>query len=121
MRLPRTSRSSGDSIVPMINVAFLLLVFFLMTAVLAPPEPFDVAPPVATGREAEVAPDTLVISAEGDLALGAARGDAVYDVLPDGPLRIRSDAGLEGATLARIVGRLGELGVSRIELITVPR
>jgi periplasmic protein TonB len=38
-------RPRAESVVPMINVVFLLLVFFLMTATIAPPDPFASVPP----------------------------------------------------------------------------
>ncbi|NHX27772.1 biopolymer transporter ExbD, partial [Escherichia coli] len=38
-------RDRGENIVPMINVVFLLLIFFLMTAQIGPPAPIDVTPP----------------------------------------------------------------------------
>ncbi|WP_322867174.1 biopolymer transporter ExbD [Aquicoccus sp. G2-2] len=45
MDIPRpVRRPRGEAILPMINVVFLLLIFFLMTAELAPPEPVAVAP-----------------------------------------------------------------------------
>lgn len=122
IHLPRSSRTGADSIVPMINVAFLLLVFFLMTAVLAPSDPFEVTPPVSdAGGDAEATSDTLLIGANGDLALGSKRGEAVFEVLPESPLRIRADASLEGATLAGLLDRLARRGVSSVELITVSR
>ena len=105
----------------MINVAFLLLVFFLMTAVIVPPEPLEVAPPEASTEPDDVAQNVLVITAEGALALGQLRGEAVFEGLGDSTLRVRADAGLEGADLARILARLSEKGVTEVELVTVPR
>lgn len=119
MRLSRTTRGRADSVVPMINVAFLLLVFFLMTAVLAPRDPFDITPPTASAGEAEANGDVLAISADGDLAFGALRGEAVFAALPKGGLRIRVDAGFDGTELARIVRRLAEHGATSVELVTV--
>lgn len=121
MNLSRRKRAGGDSVVPMINVAFLLLIFFLMTAVLVPPDPFQVTPPQASAMTAKPVPGTLVISADGDLALGQTRGEAIYAALPEGPLRIRADADLDGAQLVAIVGRLADAGVVAVELITVSR
>ena len=40
-------RRPRESAVPMINIVFLLLIFFLMTATIAPPAPFAVTPPAA--------------------------------------------------------------------------
>lgn len=121
MNLPRTRRAPRDSIVPMINVAFLLLVFFLMVAVFAPPDPLDATPPESGAGTEPPAFETLVVSGTGELAFGSLRGEDVFGALSAGPLQLRADASLEAADLARLVRRLAEIGVSPIELVTVPR
>ncbi|MBL3595046.1 biopolymer transporter ExbD [Rhodovulum sulfidophilum] len=118
-------RIRGESIVPMINVVFLLLIFFLMSARLVPPAPFEAEPPRADGAE-PAAGEMLHLSAAGDLAFGAARGEAVFVALaarPEaaGPLVIRADAGVEAAALARLAARLTAEGQGPLRLVTVPR
>ncbi len=50
-------RPRAESILPMINVVFLLLIFFLMTSRLAQPDPVEVAPPeAAAGQDAAAGP-----------------------------------------------------------------
>lgn len=121
IRLTHSRRDRPDSVVPMINVAFLLLIFFLMTAVIAPPDPVDVTPPAADGESADPREGTLFVLADGVLVLGSLRGEAVFGALPEGRLRIRADAGLEGAELARLLARLARSGIAEIDLVTVPR
>ena len=106
---------------PMINVALLLLVFFLMTATIAPPEPMEVDPPRADAEPAENDSDVLVVGADGSLALGDLRGRNVFSSLSGGPLRIKAAAELEGRVLARLIGELGARGVTEIEIVTAPR
>lgn len=121
IRLQDPRHPPRDSIVPMINVAFLLLIFFLMTAVLDAPDPFDTTPPEAGSDISETFPDALVVNRNGEMAFGPHRGDSVFDAMSPGPLRLRADAGLEAAKLARLVARLAEAGMTPIELVTVPR
>ena len=121
IRLSHPPRARQDSVVPMINVAFLLLVFFLMTAVIVPPEPIEVSPPEASSEADDVAQNVLVITTEGELAMGQFLGEAVFEALGAPTLHVRADAGLEGADLARILARLSEKGVTEVELVTVPR
>jgi len=119
-----TKKPRGESIVAMVNVVFLLLIFFLMSARIAPPDPFETTPPSADGP-APVAGDVLYLSADGDLAYGSARGEAVFAALSgrdaDMPLVIRADAGAEAAALARLTARLGAEGQGVLRLVTVPR
>lgn len=115
-------RSSQDrAIVPMINVVFLLLIFFLMSATLSPPEPFPITPPTAEGAQADPAPGTLYISATGDLAFDGALDEAVWPLIGahSGPLPIRADAGLPATDLAALLPRLTEAGITDIRLLTV--
>ena len=119
-----TRREKGESIVPMINVVFLLLIFFLMSARLSAPDPFEATPPAA-GASDPAAGDTLYLSAGGDLAYGDARGEDVFAALAgreaDRPLLIRADAGVEAAAVARLAARLAAEGQGALRLVTVPR
>ncbi|WP_168193214.1 biopolymer transporter ExbD [Rhodophyticola sp. CCM32] len=119
---PLQRRRHGQSIVPMINLVFLLLIFFLMTAQIAPPEPFPVTPPEARADPAGPAPDTLYIATDGMLAYETARDAEVFEALRQrpadaGPLAIRADADLQAAGLAELLPRLAESGIAGITLI----
>ncbi|MGX0878282.1 biopolymer transport protein ExbD [Roseovarius sp. MBR-154] len=119
---PRRRRPS-EAIVPMINVVFLLLIFFLMSAQITPPAPFDVTLPESASDNAARPADTLYMDAQGRLAFNAARGEAVYDAIaaravPDTPLQIRADARLEAQALTRLLPELAARGIAEIELLT---
>lgn len=121
---PAMPRQPRENVVPMINVVFLLLIFFMLAAQLAPPEPFSVAPP--EGEVAEALPEgaALFVSASGDLALGELRGEAVFAALhardEAGPLPVRADAGLSAEALAALLPRLAAAGVSSVALELTP-
>lgn len=124
MEFPRSARRSRpESIVPMINVVFLLLIFFLMTARIAPPAPFDVAPPASTREGALEGARALHVAADGSLAFGSARGEAVFDALSehDGPLLVRADAALPIDDFARLLADLAARGLRDTRVVTVPR
>ena len=119
---PHTRREVQDrAIVPMINVVFLLLIFFLMSATLAPPDPFGITPPVSEGAERDPLPLTLHISSEGALSYSGAQGAAIWSLLEDheGPLHLRVDAAFPAADLAAVIPRIGDAGISEIRLVTV--
>ena len=111
----------------MINVVFLLLIFFLMSAQIVARPPFDVTPPEAETAAMPAGELRLHISAEGLLALGDLTGDAVWRALSAieareaQPLLIRADAALPAAELARVLAQAATLGFARIELGTAPR
>lgn len=119
-----------ESVTPMINVVFLLLIFFLMTATIAPPAPFEVEPPQAEAEPASTeTPDTLHLAADGRMAFGEARGEAALAAAAaanlgaeqGAPLALRADAGMEAAALARVLSRLGERGVTRADIVVSGR
>jgi len=122
---PRPNRRPRENIVPMINVVFLLLIFFLMTAQIAPPDPFEITPPSSSSQAPADGPATLYIAPDGTLAFLQARGeDAVFAALAeapkDSPLLIRADAGLEASKLAGLLARLAAVGVANVALVTTP-
>ena len=120
MQFDRPQRKTRpESIVPMINVVFLLLVFFLMTAELRPAPPVEVALPEAAGAPADAAAG-LIAAADGTLAFGDLRGEAALAAAAasPAPLTLRADRDLPGADLARLRAALAALGQGRVLLVT---
>ncbi|MDF1619465.1 ExbD/TolR family protein [Pseudothioclava nitratireducens] len=129
---PAPRRAVSENLLPMINVVFLLLIFFLIAAKLAPPEPFELTPPEAAGAPVAELPEGVLYLAPGGLVgWGEARGEAAWDALAttragcatdcDAALVVRADAGLAGADLAAAMARLRQIGVDRISLVSRAR
>lgn len=120
---PVPRRSTREPVVPMINVVFLLLIFFLMTAQIVLPAPFDVTLPNASGAGDETTP-TLYLSAEGEIAFETTRGagalaQAVQRAQAlDSPLRLVADADLPAEQLANTLGQVTRLGATEVTLVT---
>lgn len=132
MRLQRLRRKPNDDdrILPLINVVFLLLIFFMVVGRLSGSDPFEIAPPVsasdgdATGREM-----TILVAADGRLALD----DAVMDEAAlqaevaariaaggAGPVRLKADGDAEAVAVVGVMEMLRAAGVERLKLLTVP-
>ena len=121
---PRKRRIDQDrAIVPMINVVFLLLVFFLLTASLTLPPPREITAPVAQTPLRDPQPGTLYIAADGQLFFGDKTGEAALIALsatrPEGPLPVLADAAYPAADLARLLPELAALRITDVRLITV--
>ncbi|MBF53764.1 MAG: biopolymer transporter ExbD [Confluentimicrobium sp.] len=120
-----------ESTVPMINIVFLLLIFFLITAQIAPPAPFAVTPPAASSAAAENsdAPLILHLDAAGTPGFvspdGPANGDAALAALAaaraacaDCTLTLRADRAAPARTLAALLPRLTAMGFAQVDLAT---
>ena len=116
---PAKRRDLPESIVPMINVVYLLLIFFLMTAQIAPPDPVEVMPPVSQST-AEVPQDgVLYLGADGTLAFAEGRGEeALEAAVSGGAVVLKADAGVAAVEVARLLPRLAALGAKDIRLVT---
>lgn len=111
-----------EAIIPMINVVFLLLIFFLMTAQIAPPEPFEVTPPVAD-IEGDPESDAVVYvdkaarlhfdGHEGAQAILALKSLSNVNAV----VKMRADANLPAKDMAKLLRQLSGGGLSRVELI----
>lgn len=110
-----------ESIIPMINVVFLLLIFFLLTAQIAPPTPFVLEPPVSKSDVPALDRDVLYLSATGEMAYNDARGEAVWSLIAErqenAPLEIRADASASGIKVAELLRRLSEISASGAQLV----
>lgn len=118
----------GEPIAPMINIVFLLLIFFLMSATFATHAELEATPPLSDAQApAESGRVALIVSAEGEIAYAAARGEAAIAaaaraaLADDAPLRIRADAAAPARRVVETVARLRRLGVSAVRLTTQGR
>ncbi|WP_118138769.1 biopolymer transporter ExbD [Oceanicella sp. SM1341] len=111
-----------ESIVPMINVVFLLLIFFLMTATLTPPEPLEIEPARSDAAEPGEVRPAVFLSDEGEIAFREARGDAaIAAAVAEGAGLIRADADAPAQSVAKLLGALQAGGLTDLSLVTVPR
>ena len=110
--------------VPMINVAFLLLIFFMLAAQIAPPDPIEIDLPEAVGGAPVKDPDALFVGADGSLAFGELRDRAAFGAAVGrdraGPLILRVDRAFSGPDLAGLLGRLREAGLTEVWLSVAP-
>lgn len=117
-------RRQRETVLPMINVSFLLLIFFLMMAQIEAAPPFPVTEPEAADRADPAAPERVLwVSAEAALAHDGLSGEAALQALAEagpGPVLIRADAALEAAALARLMADLGARGIAEITLAATP-
>lgn len=118
----RPRRRTSENIVPMINVVFLLLIFFLISAQFTAPDPFDVTPPDSLSEANQPVSDTLFVAADGTLGFEGATNDAALARLairdPEKPLYLRADTALPARDLATLLPRLARLGVRDTRLVT---
>jgi len=131
MRFDRTARrrDQGEPVLPLINIVFLLLIFFMIAGKLTSSDPFEVTPPDSA---AESLPDgeapSLLLGADGSLAFEGevlAR-EALPGVLAalqaEGRLerlRLRADATADTPDVVALMELLRESGVERLHLLTL--
>lgn len=126
---PRARRTSDEGVVPLINVVFLLLIFFLIAGTMTPPSPVELDPVTTQESPASRSPAALLfVSADGRMAYrgepvtlqtlsGAVRGDEERD--PEAPLSVMLDRELPSRDLAPILDALAVGGVANLRLITL--
>lgn len=73
MKLPKTPhRNHGDPIIPLINVIFLLIIFFMVAGSIRPPLALDVQAPESTSEGAAESAPAIVVDRDGRVGIGAA-------------------------------------------------
>ncbi|SNS89495.1 ExbD/TolR family protein [Antarctobacter heliothermus] len=115
---PGPPKARAEPVVPMINVVFLLLIFFLMTA--------QFADPGSAGRSklsVEDAPgpmrSVLILAPSGLVSFGTLRGEAAITAAAGaGPVRLQTDGQTDATALARLLTALAQAGAGRVDLVT---
>jgi len=132
MRRPRRRQgpSGDDRILPLINIVFLLLIFFMVAGTLSRSDPFEIAPPLsASDAEAPAGPPLVLMGRDGRLALDgrAMERAALLAALPArlangaGELRLKLDARLPASRAVAMIAAFEAAGARRIRLLTEAR
>lgn len=126
---PPRPKNDDERILPLINVVFLLLIFFILAGRLTAADPFPVMPPSSAAEgDVEANPVTVLVGSDGTLALDGQpmEEDAVYAGVrqrlqdqPETPVRLKADGAAAATMIVRIVEKLREAGVERLRLLTV--
>ena len=130
MKLRRPARrETGENVVPLINVVFLLLIFFMLAGQISRSDPFPLEPPESASEDAarEAAARTLYVAADGRVALGGETLalDAVAEAVGRLPapirarLRLKSDQDAPARRVMAVLERAQAGGARQVDLLTV--
>lgn len=137
LRQLTNKRETNDRLIPLINVVFLMLIFFLLAGSIRPPVPFDIRLPISQSEQIRTKESLVVmvgadgqISIEGKLLEGE-RAEGLRDVLAAQwaaiestanlqlrKVEIRADQMLPVAKLSLILSAISGAGADEISLIT---
>ena len=123
------SQSSDENILPLVNVVFLLLIFFMLAGAFSRPDMFKINSPIAENdNAADRKIVTVLINAEGEIAYN----DLILDMeelmqrvsaeVADNSLAIlqlKADANMNAVTLIDIIEVLKDTGLESVHLLTV--
>lgn len=132
MKLTRPRRRAPvDSVTPLINVVFLLLIFFMLTGTISRPDLLDIRPPAATAGSDEAADGLRIqLDANGQLAIDKRRltlkqvADEVarrQEADPKAKVVIAADGKTQSGKVLDLLDALRNAGVERVSIATVRR
>jgi biopolymer transport protein ExbD len=116
----RRRARAGEPTLALINVVFLLLVFFLIAGTITPPRPGDVTLARVDAQDPPAAPAVLAITAEGRLFRAGVEIDEaalVAQIAPGESLRIMPDRDLGAVELVRLGRMMVRAGASDVWLL----
>lgn len=123
-------RNDDERLLPLINMVFLLLIFFMLAGKLTA-EQIKIEPPLSSSQEDPSSPPVVILSmdAQGRLFLNA-------EVVPqdnlqlaltqypdvgsmDSPLVLRASAAAEATKVVTVMSRLRDAGIDQLQLLTI--
>ena len=130
MQLPaHQHEDETDAVLPLINVVFLLLIFFIMTGALTAVDYFNVDPPTSASlTEGDLDDTVILVGSDGRLAIDNSEVDeidlqlSVSDKLTanaDAIFRIKADGRVDAARVVEVMELIEAVGVQRVLLLTL--
>ena len=121
-------KARSPNLVPLINIVFLLLIFFMLTGTLKRSDIFDISPPESlTGADAEAPELVLLISKSNKLALNnqnielSELNTKLLNIIQEYPLQevlIKADGKANSGTLSKVINVIRESGIKRAAIVT---
>jgi biopolymer transport protein ExbD len=127
---PKPTRDSEANLIPLINMVFLLLIFFMLAGRLAPTELMALEPPRSDSlRSAQVTKLVVLVDQSGQIRLEGETLDEetlaerIALHLTDGPqrLQIKADAALDAMQLLNLLEQMRAAGAEELDLLTLAR
>lgn len=126
--LPTEASRSELSVVPLVNVVFLLLVFFMLVGQIVSPEPLAVEPPRSVSGEDDTGQTVkILVTRDGRISLDLEvipesqlidRVSRIVAGRPSASFQIKADADADGVDMIRTMEQLRAAGVERLTLLT---
>lgn len=120
----KARRTRREPTITLINIVFLLLVFFLLAGTLAPPLDRDLRLVDTSGLPPEGPPDALVLHADGVLTWRGREVASVAEYLAEAPPeagarpRIVPDRNVPAETLIRLGREFRAAGADAVSIVT---
>lgn len=133
LRLQRRIPDHDARVLPLINIVFLLLIFFVVTGHMSASSLFEMEPTQSAGAGTPQAEDlTVFMARDGRLAIDGTlvelgelemRIRTRIDAQNTGELRVhlQADGRTEATQVVAVMEALRAAGVERLELLTLPR
>ncbi|MEP3114638.1 biopolymer transporter ExbD [Nisaea sp.] len=128
MRLVKPKKKSAvENVLPLINVVFLLLIFFMLAGALEKAELLEITPPeTANSGQPDDTTAILLVSADGRISFEdkiLERADVVghlrdyFAQHPDGRLKLKADAQSDAAMVIALIEELRAVGLKELGLL----
>ncbi|MEM6422615.1 MAG: biopolymer transporter ExbD [Pseudomonadota bacterium] len=126
-RRRRRDTTDDERILPLINIVFLLLIFFMVAGRLSADDPFEILP-TYSASDGPLATDPMLVAVgpNGELALNGALIDEAALIAqlsaPDatGEIRVKSDGRIEAVRIVALLEKFRLAGIASVRLMTVP-
>ncbi|MFN3714836.1 MAG: ExbD/TolR family protein [Alcanivoracaceae bacterium] len=122
---PASRRPDIEPVLPLINVVFLLLIFFMVAGRMAPSLPADITPPASqVAQPANDDPVEIVVNARGEVSWrgeGVALADLpdrLDGIRKDRPVTVLTDGDIPVMLLRPALEALRDAGITDVLLLT---
>jgi biopolymer transport protein ExbD len=121
MNFSKTSYvSEKENIVPMINIVFLLLIFFLITSSLVPRPGEIIDRPFGLSNSQAKDPNYLFITSSAEIIYLGQTGEAAWDVIKKNEpalLTLEADRNLAAQKFISLLNKLDSMNIKQLEMI----